>query len=92
MYEEFEFLSIVGVVTRVLPVDCGVQALKILDGFVCGRGKFTSGKLAGWDTVGKFGLWPVHSVLGRLEKEGVINGYWYHLIGEHTLRVRSGLG
>jgi hypothetical protein len=30
MYEEFEFLPIVGVVTCILPVDGGVKSLEIL--------------------------------------------------------------
>jgi hypothetical protein len=88
--EEFEFLPIVGVITCVLPVDRGVQSLEIRYGFVCDE--LTSGKLTGWDTVGELGLWPVHTVLYRFEKEGVINRYGYHLIGEHGLSVRPRLG
>jgi hypothetical protein len=30
MYEEFEFLPIIGVVTGILPVDRGVKSLEIL--------------------------------------------------------------
>ena len=40
-------------------------------GFV--GGKLSSGKLTGWDTEGKLGLWAVHSVLDGLEKEWIIN-------------------
>jgi hypothetical protein len=74
MDEELEFLTVVGVITGVLPIDGGVKSLEILQGFVGGGGgKFTTGVFGCGDTVGKFGLWTVHSVLGRLEKEGIIN-------------------
>ena len=60
-------------------------------GFV-GRGNTSSGKLAGWDSVGKLGLWAVHTVLDRFEKEGIINGYWYDLISEHLLSIGARFG
>jgi len=88
--EEPEFLSIIGVIPGVLPVDCGVQPGEILG--LLGRYNRSSCELGRWDSVCEFGLWAVHTVLDRFEKEGVINGYWYNLIGEHLLSVGARFG
>jgi hypothetical protein len=69
--EEFEFLPIVRVITRVFPVDGRVKPGKIL-GFVKGRDTST-GKLGRWDTVGKLGLGTIHSILNGFKKEWVID-------------------
>jgi hypothetical protein len=90
MDEEPELFTIIGVIARVFPVDGRVKPGEIL-GFV-GRGNTSSGKFAGWDSVGKLGLWTVHTVLDRFEKEGIINGYWYDLISEHLLSIGARFG
>jgi hypothetical protein len=90
MDEEPELLTIVGIITGVFPVDRGVQPCNGF-GFV-GRDNTSSGKLAGWDSVGKLGLWAVHTVLDRFEKEGIVNGYWYDLICKHLLSIGARFG
>jgi hypothetical protein len=88
--EEFEFLPIIGVVAGVLPVDCGVQAGNLL-GFLIGF-KFSTGELGGRDSVREFGLWPVHTVLDRFEKEGIVDGNRYDLICEHLFSIGTRFG
>jgi hypothetical protein len=88
--EEFELLTIVGVVTGVLPIDCGVQTGNFFKGFI--GIKFSTGKFGGRDSVGKFGLRPVHPVLYWFEKEGIIDGNWYDLICEHLLSIGTRFG
>jgi hypothetical protein len=90
--EEPEFLSIVGVIPRVLPVDCGVQTREGFTGFIAGLDDTSSCELGRWYPVGKLGLWTVHSVLDRLEKEWIINGYWYNLVGKHLLSIGARFG
>jgi hypothetical protein len=90
--EEPEFLPIVGVIACVLPVDRGVQTREGFTGFTSGFDDTPSCELGRGDSVGKLGLWTVHSVLDGLEKEWIINGYWYNLVGKHLLSIGARFG